>query len=74
MTKVRESVVRDNNDRYYSLELRGPLLPHVLPSLCHLMKSSQLEQYSISCAQLTSTTSFSAASHGMGIRIHALTY
>jgi len=28
-TKVRESVVRDNNDRYYSLELRGPLLPHV---------------------------------------------
>ncbi|XP_071561610.1 protein downstream neighbor of son homolog [Temnothorax nylanderi] len=65
--KVRESVVRDNNDRYYSLELRGPLLPHVLPSLCHLMKSSQLEQYSASCAQLASTTSFSTARHGHAI-------
>lgn len=65
--KVRESVVRDNNDRYYSLELKGPLLPHVLPSLCHLMKSSQLEQYSVSCAQLTPTTSFSAARHGHAI-------
>ncbi|KYQ51495.1 Protein downstream neighbor of son like protein [Trachymyrmex zeteki] len=62
--KVRESIVHDNNDRYYSLELRGPLLPHVLPSLCHLMKSSQLEQYSVSCAQLASTISFSTARHG----------
>ncbi|XP_011633899.1 protein downstream neighbor of son homolog [Pogonomyrmex barbatus] len=65
--KVRESVVHDNNDKYYSLELRGPLLPHVLPSLCHLMKSSQLEQYSASCAQLASTTSFSTAKHGCTI-------
>ncbi|EFN79743.1 Protein downstream neighbor of son-like protein, partial [Harpegnathos saltator] len=64
--KVRESVVRVENDRYHSLELRGPLLPHVLPSLCHLMESSQLEQYSASCAQLTTTTSFSAAKHGAG--------
>lgn len=56
--------MRVDNDRYYSLELRGPLLPHVLPSLCHLMESSQLEQYSASCAQLASTTSFTAAKHG----------
>ncbi|XP_032690255.1 protein downstream neighbor of son homolog [Odontomachus brunneus] len=62
--KVRESIVRVENDRYHSLELRGPLLPHVLPSLCHLMESSQLEQYSASCAQLVTTTSFSAAKHG----------
>ncbi|XP_020283404.1 protein downstream neighbor of son homolog [Pseudomyrmex gracilis] len=63
--KVRESVVRlcDDNNRYYSLELKGPLLPHVLPSLCHLMKSSQLEQYSASCAQLASTSSFSAVKY-----------
>ncbi|CAK9823978.1 Protein downstream neighbor of son homolog [Anthophora retusa] len=58
--KVKESIVRVDNERYFSLELRGPLLPHVLPSLCSLMKSSQLEQYSASCAQLDSTTSFSA--------------
>ncbi|CAL1676671.1 unnamed protein product [Lasius platythorax] len=62
--KVRESVVRVDNDRYYSLELKGPLLPQVLPSLCHLMTSSQLEQYSASCAQLASTTPFSTAKHG----------
>lgn len=64
--KVRESIVRVDNDRYYSLELKGPLLPHVLPSLCHLMTSSQLEQYSASCAQLASTTPFSTAKHGTG--------
>lgn len=66
LAKVRESVVRlcDDNNRYYSLELKGPLLPHVLPSLCHLMKSSQLEQYSASCAQLASTSSFSAVKYG----------
>ncbi|XP_029158592.1 protein downstream neighbor of son homolog [Nylanderia fulva] len=64
--KVRESVVRVDNDRYYSLELKGPLLPQVLPSLCHLMTSSQLEQYSASCAQLESTTPFSVAKHGTG--------
>ncbi|XP_025268184.1 protein downstream neighbor of son homolog isoform X2 [Camponotus floridanus] len=65
--KVRESVVRVDNDQYYSLELKGPLLPHVLPSLCHLMTSSQLEQYSASCAQLTSTTPFSTAKHGYNV-------
>lgn len=58
--KVKESIVRVDKERYFSLELKGPLLPHVLPSLCFLMKSSQLEQYSASCAQLGSTTSFSA--------------
>ncbi|XP_053980405.1 protein downstream neighbor of son homolog isoform X1 [Hylaeus volcanicus] len=63
--KVKESIVRVDNERYFSLELKGPLLPHVLPSLCSLMKSSQLEQYSASCAQLYSTTSFSAAKHGL---------
>ncbi|XP_012214884.1 protein downstream neighbor of son homolog isoform X2 [Linepithema humile] len=64
--KVRENVVRVDNDKYFSLELNGPLLPHVLPSLCYLMKSSQLEQYSASCAQLTSTIPFSVAKHGTG--------
>lgn len=59
-------MVRVDNERYFSLELKGPLLPHVLPSLCFSMKSSQLEQYSASCARLESTTSFSAAKHGLG--------
>ncbi|XP_003487471.1 protein downstream neighbor of son homolog [Bombus impatiens] len=58
--RVKESIVRVDSEKYFSLELKGPLLPHVLPSLCSLMKSSQLEQYSASCARLHSTTSFSA--------------
>ncbi|KZC06877.1 Protein downstream neighbor of son like protein [Dufourea novaeangliae] len=62
--KVKESTVRVDNERYFSFELKGPLLPHVLPSLCSLMKSSQLEQYSASCAQLNSTTSFSVTKYG----------
>ena len=48
------------------MELKGPLLPHVLPLLCSLMKSSQLEQYSASCAGLQSTTSFSAMKNNFG--------
>ncbi|XP_043486917.1 protein downstream neighbor of son homolog isoform X1 [Polistes fuscatus] len=63
--KVKESIVRVDKDRFYSLELKGPLLPHILPSLCDLMKSSQLEQFSVSCAHLSTTTSFSAAKHGL---------
>ncbi|EZA51638.1 hypothetical protein DMN91_004045 [Ooceraea biroi] len=68
--KIRESVVRVDNDKYYSLELNGPLLPHVLPSLCHLMKSSQLEQYSASCAQLAPTIPFTMAKHGTDQRVN----
>ncbi|XP_043259784.1 protein downstream neighbor of son homolog [Colletes gigas] len=63
--KVKESIVRVENERYFSLELKGALLPHVLPSLCSLMKSSQLEQFSASCAQLYTTTPFSAAKDGL---------
>ncbi|XP_076638920.1 humpty dumpty [Colletes latitarsis] len=63
--KVKESIVRVENERYFSLELKGALLPHVLPSLCSLMKSSQLEQFSASCAQLYTTTPFSTAKDGL---------
>ncbi|XP_012267384.2 protein downstream neighbor of son homolog [Athalia rosae] len=62
--KVKESVVNVDNEKFYSLELRGPLLPHTLPSLCHLMTSSHLEKFSVSCAHVDSTTSFSLARHG----------
>lgn len=64
--KIREVVVRLDNEKYHSLEVKGPILPHVLPSLCGLMKSSKLEKYSVSCAQLASTKSFTAAKHGSG--------
>ncbi|XP_046492507.1 protein downstream neighbor of son homolog isoform X2 [Neodiprion pinetum] len=64
--KVRESVVTIDMEKFYSLELRGPLLPHTLPSLCHLMTSSHLEQFSVSCAHLNSTIPFSRAGNGRG--------
>ncbi|XP_063989751.1 protein downstream neighbor of son homolog [Diachasmimorpha longicaudata] len=63
--KVRESVVRVDTEKFHSLEIRGPLLPHMLPNLCHLMKSSHLDKFSASFAQLTSTNAFSAAKHGL---------
>lgn len=63
--KVKESIVRVNADRFYSLELKGPILPHILPCLCDMIKSSQVEQFSVSCAHVSSTTSFSAAKQGL---------
>ncbi|XP_011314860.1 protein downstream neighbor of son homolog [Fopius arisanus] len=63
--KVRESTVRVDKEKFHSLEIKGPLLPHILPSLCHLMRSSHLEQFSVSFAQLSSTNAFSAAKHGL---------
>ncbi|XP_066586454.1 protein downstream neighbor of son homolog isoform X2 [Prorops nasuta] len=62
--KVKDSIVRVDNEKFYSLEIKGPVLPHVLPSLCYLMKSSHLQQYSVSCAHLASTLSFSLVKHG----------
>lgn len=63
---MRENIVRMDKDKFHSLEIKGPILPHVLPSLCHLMKSSHLEEFSASCAHLSTTTSFSVAKHNLG--------
>ncbi|XP_051153564.1 protein downstream neighbor of son homolog [Leptopilina boulardi] len=64
--KVRESQVLIDNNKFFSLELKGALMPHVMPALCSLMKTSERKYFSISCAQLGSTTSFSKAKHGRG--------
>ena len=62
--KVRESTFCNGKEKYFSLELTGPILPDVLPSLCSLMTCDQLEKFSVSCAQLTNTIAFTAAKHG----------
>jgi adenylate cyclase class IV len=62
--RVRESVVSNGKEKFYSLELTGPILPDVLPSLCSLMTDDQLEKFSVSCAQLTNTNAFTLAKHG----------
>lgn len=64
--KVKSSIVRFENEKYYSLELKGPILPHVLPSLCNLMISSQMDQFTMSCAHVSTTKSFSITKHGKG--------
>ncbi|XP_034943835.1 protein downstream neighbor of son homolog isoform X2 [Chelonus insularis] len=63
--KVRESNVCIDNDKFYSLEIKGPILPHTLPSLCLLMKSSQLDQFSVSCEKVYSTKSFTDLKYGL---------
>lgn len=50
----------DQND-YQSMEMRGPVLPHVLPTLCALLRESQ-DTFSASMASQPGTTSFSKAS------------
>ena len=63
--KVRDSVVTIALEKYHSLELTGPILPHILPSLCSLLTSDQLEKFSVTCAQLMNTSAFSIAKHGI---------
>lgn len=58
-----------DNNKFFSLELKGALMPHVLPALCSLMKTSDRKYFSISCAQSSPTISFSTAKHGQGKKI-----
>lgn len=51
----------DQND-YQSMEMRGPVMPHVLPTLCALLRETQ-DTFSASMANQPGTVSFSKASH-----------
>lgn len=62
--KVRENTVFDGKEKYYSLEISGPILPAVIPSLCSFITSSQLDKFSISCAYVPISRAFSLAKHG----------
>ncbi|XP_014228472.1 protein downstream neighbor of son homolog [Trichogramma pretiosum] len=62
---VRESTVTNGLDKYHSLELSGPILPFVLPSLCSLMATDQMEKFSITYKQELNTVAFSLAKHGL---------
>ncbi|XP_014210858.1 protein downstream neighbor of son homolog [Copidosoma floridanum] len=65
--KVKDSVVSNGTEKFYSLELTGPILPEVLPTLCSLMIKDQVEKFSVSCAQLNNTKAFTLAKHGIEI-------
>jgi hypothetical protein len=45
-------------EKYHSMELRGPILPHAVQNLCGLLEQS-LDEFSATFANLESTRPFS---------------
>uniref|UniRef100_A0A1B6CQY5 Protein downstream neighbor of son homolog n=1 Tax=Clastoptera arizonana TaxID=38151 RepID=A0A1B6CQY5_9HEMI len=60
--KVRESVVKVESNRFFSMEVKGPILPTTIHNLCNLLSSS-LDQFSLTFANLDSTKPFTTAGH-----------
>ncbi|XP_021917371.1 protein downstream neighbor of son homolog isoform X2 [Zootermopsis nevadensis] len=56
--KVRQSVVKVDMEKYHSMELRGPILPHAVQNLCGLLEQSS-DEFSAAFANLESTRPFS---------------
>lgn len=62
--EVNSGKVRVDNRDYYSLELKGVILPHITQYLCNLLRETK-DVFSISTASQPSTKSFSKAAHIM---------
>lgn len=58
--QVRASIVREQNIDFYSMEIKGVILPHTLQYLCNLMKETK-DQFSMSVVNFPSTTALSKA-------------
>lgn len=58
--QLHQSKIRMNNIDYQSMELRGVILPHILPYLCLLLSESK-ETFSASMTGQSNTISFSKA-------------
>lgn len=58
--QVRSSIVRMNGVEYYSMELKGVILPHILQYLCNLMKETK-DQFSATMVNFANTTALSMA-------------
>lgn len=56
--KVRQNIVNTGAEQYHSIEIRGPVLPHVVHSVANLLKQS-LDTFSLTFASIESTTAFS---------------
>lgn len=61
---VSTGKVRLENKDYFSLELKGVVLPHVMQYLCNLLRETK-DVFSISTASQPSTMSLSRAAHAM---------
>lgn len=62
--EVKSGKVRLENRDYFSLELKGVILPHIMQYLCNLLRETK-DVFSISTASQPSTMSFSKAAHIM---------
>lgn len=58
--EIRASTVRMDNIDYYSMEMKGVILPHVLQYLCGLLKETK-DQFSATMVNFPSTTALSKA-------------
>lgn len=58
--QVRSSIVRMDNVEYFSMELKGVILPHILQYLCNLLKETK-DQFSASMVNFANTTALSLA-------------
>ncbi|XP_063531729.1 protein downstream neighbor of son homolog [Cydia strobilella] len=61
---VRESVLHSDNKKYFSIELRGPILPTTIHSLFDVLKDSGA-QFSATFAHHSPTVAFSWAAKGI---------
>lgn len=59
--QVRASVVRMDNIDYHSMELKGPILPHILHYLCNLLRQTK-DKFSATMVNFPSTCALSKAS------------
>ncbi|XP_013139272.1 PREDICTED: protein downstream neighbor of son homolog [Papilio polytes] len=59
--KFRENTVQVEGKKYYSIELRGPILPSAVPALCGALRASAAASYSATFAHLAPTLAFSWA-------------
>ncbi|CAK1582305.1 unnamed protein product [Parnassius mnemosyne] len=63
--KFRENSVHVEGKKYYSMELRGPVLPTAVPALFALLRRSARAHYSATFAHLQPTLAFSWAAHAI---------
>uniref|UniRef100_A0A1B6GBU9 Uncharacterized protein n=1 Tax=Cuerna arida TaxID=1464854 RepID=A0A1B6GBU9_9HEMI len=55
--QVRESKIQMGGDSFYSMEMRGPVLPTTVQHLCNLLQTN-MEEFSIALASHESTKAF----------------
>lgn len=59
--KVRENTIHSDSNKYYSIELKGPILPTTVHTLLNLLKTSSLAQFSATFAHHQPTLAFTWA-------------